>query len=128
MSGGWMSAIKPHSNPGAKTLFQTRNFLRRTIGTDDLFVCVVQRVEGVEKLLLHGLLLGDKLNVVNQQYVDVTIALAKLEAFVHLNRGDQFVGERLTGHVHNPRGRIVSLNRVADGVHQVGFAETHAAV
>ena len=88
----------------------------------------MERVEGVEKLLLHGLFLGDKLHVVDEQHVDIAIALAKFETFVQLDCGDKLVGEGFAGDVHDPRGRVVSLDRVADGVHQVRFAQSNASV
>ncbi|MPM49506.1 hypothetical protein SDC9_96236 [bioreactor metagenome] len=64
---------------GAQALFQTGDFLRRTVGTDDdLLIGVVQRVKSVEKLLLHGLLFCDELNVVDQQHIDIAIAFSEL--------------------------------------------------
>ena len=114
---------------GAQALFQTADFLRRTVGADDdLFVCVMQRVEGVEKLLLHGLFLCDELHVVDEQHVYIAVALSKLQPLIQLNRRDELVGEGFAGDVHDPRGGIVSLDRMSDGVHEVGFAQTHAAV
>ena len=43
------------------------------------FCRVVERVEGVEELVLRALLAGEELDVVDQQHVDVAVALAELE-------------------------------------------------
>ena len=55
-------------------------------------------------------------------------AVAELHVAVLLDGGDQLVGEVFAGDVHQPHLRILLLHIVADGVHQVGHAQTHAPV
>ena len=48
----------------------------RTIaGEDDLFVAVEERIEGVEKFLLRAALVGEELDVVDQQHIRLPVAL-----------------------------------------------------
>ena len=88
----------------------------------------MQRVKGIEKLLLGGLTLADKLHVVDHQNVHVAESSAKLQALVLLNGVDKLVGEGFAGNVHDGGVFIVLLHIVADGMHQMGFAKAHAAV
>ena len=86
----------------AQARFERLNLLGRTIGRDDeLAPGFVQRVEGVEELFLSRLLAGQKLNVVDQQHVDLTIAIAKLRRAIVLHRDDELVGELLARDVHD---------------------------
>ena len=49
----------------------------RSDGEDDLLAVLVDRVEGVEELLLGPLLVGDELDVVDEQQVDAPVAARK---------------------------------------------------
>lgn len=61
--------------PGSQPVFQGGQLFGRPVGgDDDLLVGVVQRVEGVEELLLDAFLALDELDVIDQQHVDVAIA------------------------------------------------------
>ena len=68
-------------------------------GEDDLFVCLVECVEGVEKFLLGSLFTLEELDVVNHQ--DVEVAVAPFEAFLAVvaDGVDVVVGEFLAGYV-----------------------------
>ena len=56
-SGGWMSAIRPHSKRERSRSSSVASLFGRPVGgEDDLLVRVVQRVERVEELLLRPLL------------------------------------------------------------------------
>ena len=64
----------------AQPLLESGNFMGRTIAADDdLLLRVVQRVEGVEELVLRAFLARDELNVVDEQHVDAAIARAEIE-------------------------------------------------
>ena len=77
-SGGWTSVIRPHSNRLRSRSSSVTSCLRRPVaGDDDLLVGVVQRVEGVEELLLRLLLVLQELDVVDEQDVDVAVAPAE---------------------------------------------------
>ena len=83
-SGGWMSAIRPHSKRERRRSSSVGISLgRRVGGEDDLLLRVVERVEGVEELLLGRVLSGDELHVVHQQHVELAVALLEL---VHRSR------------------------------------------
>jgi hypothetical protein len=71
--------------PGTKALLQTRNFFGRPVGTDDdLLAGVVQRIEGVEKLLLDGLLFCNELKRRRSAVLPLAVALSELKALIHL--------------------------------------------
>jgi hypothetical protein len=53
--------------------------LRRPVaGEDDLLAVLVDRVEGVEELLLGPLLVGDELDVVDEQQVDASVPVSEV--------------------------------------------------
>ena len=80
--------------PGAQTLLQGFDLLRGAVRRDDdLAAIVVQRVEGVEKLLLRALLAGQELDVVDQKHVRLAVALAELLHRCRLDGGDRLVRE-----------------------------------
>jgi len=53
----------------------------------------MQRVEGMEKFFLNALLAREKLDVVNQQHVGLTMFFAERDQLVVLDRVNIFVRE-----------------------------------
>ena len=97
-------------------------------GQDDLLVLHVQGVEGVEELLQGLLLAAQELDVVEQE--DVDLAVAVLEA-VHVavgHGGDEVGDELLAGDVLDADAGVELARVVADGVQQVGLAQARSAV
>ena len=114
---------------GAQTLFQTFDLLGRAVGgNDDLLVCVVQGVEGVEKLLLGGLLAGNELDIVHQQQVCHAVLHAEVLGAAGADGGDQLIGELLAGNIHDDEVGVGALDLGLDGGEQMGLAQTGAAV
>ena len=95
---------------------------------DDLLAVLVDGVEGVEELLLGPLLVGDELDVIDEQQVDLAVARPEVVDAALLDAGDEVVGELLAGGVDDPLARVALHHGVADRVHQVGLAEADAAV
>jgi hypothetical protein len=62
----------------------------------------VQRVEGVEELLLRLLFVLEKLDVVDQEHVDIAVAALKPDAPTVLDGIDELVGELLARGVVDP--------------------------
>ena len=115
--------------PAAQPLLQGRDLAWRPVGREhDLLALVVDGVEGVEELLLRPLLVRDELDVIDEQQVDAPVAGPEVVEAALLDAGDELVGELLAGDVDDPLAREAGDDRVADGVHQVGLAEAHAAV
>ena len=113
----------------AQAVFEVGELFGRTVaGDDDLLHALVQRVEGVEELLLRALLAGEELDVVDQQHVDVAEPVAEAGHLVVADGVDHLVGELLTGDVADGGVRLAALHVVADGMHQVGLAHADAAV
>ena len=113
----------------AQPFLERRDQLRRPVGREhDLLAVLVDRVEGVEELLLGPLLVGDELDVVDEQQVDASVARPEVVDLALLDAGDELVGELLAGGVDDALAREAGEHLVADGVHQVGLAEAHAAV
>ncbi len=82
--------------------------MRRAVAADDdLLLRVVERVEGVEELGLRAFLAGEELDIVDEQHVDVAIALAEVEHALVAHRVDHLVHEAL--------GRDVGQLQVAGG-------------
>ena len=128
-SGAVRSAMSPHSKRLRRRSSRVTIWLRRPVGREhDLLALVVDGVEGVEELLLRPLLVRDELDVIDEQQVDAPVAGPEVVDAALLDAGDELVGELLAGDVDDPLAREASDDRVADGVHQVGLAEAHAAV
>jgi hypothetical protein len=73
----------------AQAVFDVAELLGRTVaGDDDLLLLLVQRVEGVEELLLHALLAGQELYVVDEQHVDRAELVAEAGHLVVAQRVD----------------------------------------
>ena len=103
--------------------------MRRAVAAEnDLLLRVVERVKRVEKLGLRALFADDELDVVDEQDVDAAIALAEFENAIVANRIDDFVHETLGRDVGELQPRAVREHVVPDRVHQMRFAESHAAV
>src|SRR5436190_2011228 len=87
---------------GNESMLEIRNLGRRAVAREDnLFMPVEQGVEGVEKFLLRALLASEKLDVVDQEQVRLSIAFAKLNQIVVLNGVDKFVDKKFARKVHH---------------------------
>ena len=128
-SGGWMSVIRPHSNrERSRASSVAISFGGRSDEMHDLAARLVERVEGVEELLLDPLLALEELDVVDQQHVVVAVALLEaLDALV-AERVDEVVHERLARHVAHRHVARVLHHVLRDRLEQVGLPEPGAAV
>ncbi len=95
---------------------------------DDLLVDLMQRIEGVKKLFFRAVLAGQELHVVDEQHVDRAVLVPELSHSGGGDRADDLVGELLGCEVDDSLARKAVMDFVADGVHEVGFAESHASV
>src|SRR5450432_3760681 len=85
-------------------------------------------VEGVEKLFLRSLLTAEKLDVVDQEQVRLSIALPKFDQVVMLDRVDEFVDEEFAGKVHDLRVFLLHPDVLTDRLHEVRLSESDPAV
>jgi hypothetical protein len=112
-----------------QSFFKLGDLVWRAIAAQhNLLLRIVQRIESVEKLGLCALFADNELDVVHQQDVDAAIALAEFQDPIVPNRVDHFVHEAFGGDVRQLESRAVREDVVTDGVHQMGFSQTHAAV
>ncbi len=82
----------------------------------------------MEKLRLRAFLTGNKLHIVDQQHVNGSIALAKIDNAIVPHRIDHLVHEALGRDVRQLQVAVVPQNILTDRVHQMRFAEPHAAI
>ena len=110
-------------------VLEAGQLLGRQVGGDhDLLVVVVQRVEGVEELLLRPVLARQELDVVDEQDVDVAVRRLEARSFVVADGVDEVVGELLGVHVAHADAVVEVAGVVADRVQQVGLAQPGVAV
>ena len=82
----------------------------------------------MEKFLLCPFLFGNKLNIVNHQYVDIAVFIPKFLVFIVLDGVNQLIREGFTRDIQHLRLWITIQNKMPDGVHQVRFAKPGIAV
>ncbi len=102
----------------------------------DLLVRVVERVEGVEELVLRAVLVRQELDVVDEQDVGRgPVARAELlhraaagRALLVHHRADEVGDELLAGDEADRPVGVLAMDLVPDRLQEVGLAETDAAV
>ena len=86
----------------------------------------MQFIEGVEKAL-HGLFLAaDKLDIINQQHVNISVFIAELVSFPLPDGTNELIGKLLgadTNHFNMARQSCMP-----DGVQEMGLAQSHPSV
>src|SRR4030095_832954 len=85
-------------------------------------------VERMKKFLLRSLFATEKLNVVNQKKIGLAITLAEFDQITVLARVDELVDEQLTRDVDHLHIFLFRPDELADGLHEMGLAQTDAAV
>ena len=85
-------------------------------------------IERVEELLLGPFLVGDELDVVDEQEVDLPVTVAEVVDAALLDARDELVRELLARRVDDLLAREAHDHDVPDRVHQVRLAETHPAI
>ena len=99
-SGGWTSTHRPQRNRLTQAVLEAGQLVRRPVGRDhDLLAGAVQVVERVEELGLGLLALGEELDVVDEQDVDLAVALAERYALAFPDGLDELGHELLGRHV-----------------------------
>ena len=110
--------------------FEPGKLLGRPVrGDHDLLAGLVERIEGVEELLLGALLALQEVDVVHQQEVHVApVPPLQLRRGAAVDALDDLVDELLGADEEHPGGRGPLDNGVGDGLHQVGLAQPGGAV
>src|SRR6185437_8516788 len=113
----------------AQAVLNLGQFLGRPVAGDhDLLHGLVQRVEGVEELLLGALLLGQELDIVNEQDIHVAKLVAEDGRLVVAQRIDHLVGELLARQVADGHLRLAALDLMPDGLHEMSLAHADSAI
>src|SRR4030095_4693933 len=89
---------------------------------------VKQCIERVKEFLLRPLLTTEELNVVNQKKVGLPITLPEFDQIAVLDRVDELIDEQLTREVDHLHVFPFRPHELADGLHEMGLAETDSAV
>ena len=88
----------------------------------------MERVVGVEQLLLQRILVLDELDVVDEQDIALSIVSLQCQLSLEANRLHEVVEEGLRGHIEDSARRTGLHHPVADGVEQVGLAKPRSAI
>src|SRR5579863_8432976 len=90
---------------------------------------VMERVEGMEKLLLGAFAAGQKLHVIEDERIDAAKLVLELAHLVAPQRTDELVHEDLRRHEQDLAPLIARRPQMmTDRRRQMGLAETHTAV
>ena len=112
----------------AQAVLELGHVARRAVGGQhQLAARLVQRVEGVEELLLGLHLALEELHVVDQQDVVAPVAVLEGVDVAGLQRLEELVGEALDRRVADGQPATVGADVVADAVQQVGLADAGRA-
>ena len=82
----------------------------------------------MEELFLRALLVGEELNVVDEQHINLAEARTERLSAALLNARDELIRERFTGDVKHLTLRRALSNSVSNSVQQVRLAKAGAAV
>ena len=117
---------------GAEALLQSLHFFWRFIGGyNNLLSSRMKDIERVKKLFLSGLLSYYKLYVVYQKDIDRSVLVAQLchhGGITASDRFDHLVGKLFRSDIQHLFVLVLLQHKMADGVHQVGFPKSGAAV
>src|SRR5262249_31899534 len=107
----------------AEPILERLQVRRRTIGGEhDLAPTVLERVEGMEELLLALGLPLEELDIVKQQHVDVAEADLEPLRAASAEGVQELVRERLAGGAAHAQPRAVAEEQGGDGTEQVRLA------
>src|SRR5436190_24296356 len=110
-------------------MFEVLNLTGRAItGEDDLFMALMQGIEGMEEFLLNALFACKELDIVDQQHIRLAILFAKPNQLIVLDGIDVFVRKLFRRNVGDSCAFLVSGDVLTDGVKQVSFAKSDTAV
>ena len=91
-------------------------------------MAIEEGVEGMKEFFLRPLLAAEKLNVVDQKNVGLTITLAEFDEVTVLDRIDELINEKFARKINDLRVFFLRHSILADGLHQVRLAESDTAV
>jgi hypothetical protein len=115
--------------PGDKAVFEILNLAGWTVaGQHDLFMGLVESVEGMEEFFLDTLFAGEELDVVDQEDIGLTVPFAEFNELIVLYAIDVVVCKLFRRNISNARALFVGGDMVADGVEQMCFAKTDTTV
>ncbi len=97
-------------------------------GDDDLPTAVKEGVEGVKKLLLGAILARKKLDVVDEQGIQLTVALLEVVDGVMLQGAHHVHDEAFGAHIEHLGIGIALEDGVAHRLHEMGLAQSDAAI
>jgi hypothetical protein len=117
-----------HAEPGGHPLLEAEP-VRRNIGSDDhLLVGQVEVVECMEELGDGLFFVLKKLDVIDEENINVPVAALEGVSLTLLHRVDEIVEEFLRRGVQNVDSLVEGLSIVADGVKKMGLTETRITV
>src|SRR5258708_35012895 len=103
------------------------NSLGRTITRHhNLFVGVMQRIEGGKKFLFSRFLARGKLDIIDEQDIDLAILGSKRFGLLETNGIDEFVSKLFRWYIYDIQPG--SFTNMTDGVQHVSFPKANAAI
>ena len=88
----------------------------------------MQGIKGVKEFLLRTFFGREKLYVVNNQDIDITVIFFKLGHFAAGDGADKVVGKSFTGNINDICAARSFFYFLANSLGEVGFAQPNAAV
>ena len=95
---------------------------------DHLLAGRIDGIEGVQKLLLRGLLVGEEMDVIDQEHINASKAVPKRIAVVALDCIDEMIGKFFAGDINAIELGVLLFDSIIDRLQQVRLAEAAPAV
>ena len=113
----------------AQAVFKCLDLARMAVALqDDVFVCIVQRVERMKEFFLRVLLFGEELDIVDEQDVDVAVFLAERFGIAVSDGIDEFIRKFFARNVKDAHLGEFFQDLVPDGVHEMRLSKAYAAI
>ena len=114
---------------GEQALFHALHLYRRLVaGQDNLLARLMEVVEDVEEHILRLLLAAEELHVIHDEDIHELVEVGEVVNAVVADRIDELVRELFGVHIEDRLFRSAVLDLNADGMRQVGLAQSDRAV
>ncbi len=114
---------------GTDSFIQRLQLLWRLVGRkNNLFLIIIKFIKRIEKFRLCTLFFDDKLNVINQQDVHISVFFTEFICCMILDRVDNLMCKCLRWYIQNFRLIILLQDVMCDGLHEMRLSKSGVSI